>query len=396
MRDSALSRSRSPQQKPLSNAKPRISETPIPLPEKYRQHSQPALAKVASAPAAPAVSSTPSAPVETPRDTPASDANSESPVDRLLSAIQEIAAETDSSKMAISRVHSQLYFKCKMRHYNNAKEVVRYYSRELLPRLGPEWIGSPWYEWLKETAKQPWTGSDLTEEDDIPAQTLRRIKMVKAAPSSKPTTQLPPSLGLKANPKQAAQHEAEEDSDDDLAGLRVRGRRSGKGATLRLVSSSKKRPPPDLDDEVGGRGRGAKSLKTSHYASDEIENMDDDEESTDDDEADDAREFDATANALPEGAVRVVVHAERLPTASPSGPSGTWTCEQEGCTYVVRSADEQDAQELIQEHFRHHEAEAEKINLAVQESRGHMPIKYAYFPPILLLVRMHDRRPRQR
>jgi hypothetical protein len=57
---------------------------------------------------------------------------------------------------------------------------------------------------------------------------------------------------------------------------------------------------------------------------------------------------------------------------------------------VVRSADEQSAQELVQEHFRDHTAQAEKINLAVEESRGQMPIKYAYFPPILLLVHMHQ------
>jgi hypothetical protein len=60
---------------------------------------------------------------------------------------------------------------------------------------------------------------------------------------------------------------------------------------------------------------------------------------------------------------------------------------------VVRGADAQDAQALIQAHFRAHEAQADKIDLAVRESRagGHTPIKYAYahFPPVLLLVCLH-------
>ena len=284
-----------------------------------------------------------------------------------------------------------MFFKCKIRQYGVAKDILAYYSKELLPRLGPEWKGSPWYHWLEDAAKRPWEpSSDQTELDKIPAQTMRRVKMgPRSGLSTRPATQLPPVINLKIKAQNAVQEESE--SEDEFADLREvsqRNRRSGKGATLRLATSAKKRPHSELDDQTSGSRRGRKSAKITHHISDDDEPEDADDTS-DEDLGSGEETIVGSRLPLPEGAVRVVVHAEPLPTTSPSGPDGTWTCGEEGCTYVVRSADEQDAQELIQAHFRDHEAQAEKINLAVTESRGHMPIKYAYFPPILLIVYMY-------
>ncbi|KAL2257035.1 hypothetical protein VTK26DRAFT_754 [Humicola hyalothermophila] len=382
-RDPAPHRSRSPQAKPAGKGKARISETPIPIPDKYRQFSQPGYSKAAPAPAPPAASLTPSAPEDTPRDTPVSGADSNSPLDQLLSAIEEIALEKGTTNLPKSTVNKGVYLKCKVRDYHNSSKIVAYFAKGILARLGPEWEGGPWYEWLKETARQPRISSQQAEEEDIPGQAIRRAKILKPVASTKSATQLPPSIGLKAKTRKVARPESEEDSDDDFVGSRMRGRRSGKAATLRLVSSSKKRPPPEVDEPANGRGRGRKSLKTAHRASDDEDDAEDDmaddaaDDDDDDDNAADTGEYDVPATALPEGAVRVVLRAERLPTASPTGPNGSWVCEHEGCTYVVRAAEEQASQELIREHFRHHEAEAERISLALKESRGgHMPINH--------------------
>jgi len=388
-RSLALSRSRSPPQpKPVTKAVSRMTETPVPLPEKYRQFTQPASSKPSPAPA------------EMPKGTPkepaatASDADSESPVDRLLAVLQETATEMDLKKAAPSKIHSKVFFSCKIRHYSEAKHILAYYAKDLLPRLGAEWKGTPWYGWLKDVAQQPWNPTELTNAQDIPAQTVRRTKYApKQSSSAKPAAQLPTTINLKAKTKKPVQEESEGDSEDDVMAAPLRNRRSGKNAGLRLVSSSsQKRPRVDLDDQVNGGRRGRKSAKFSHQLSDEDDEMDDAEDTSDEDVAAIQETAVGSRLALPEGAVRVVVHAERIPTTSPKGPDGTWTCEQEGCAYVVRSADEQDAQEQIQAHFRDHEAQADKINLAVKESRGHMPIKYAYFPPILLVVHMHPSR----
>jgi hypothetical protein len=315
---------------------------------------------------------------------------SDSPVDRLVAVLQEIARDTDVKKAPASSIHSKLYFLCRIRHYSDAKHVLAYYAKDLVPRIGAEWKGGPWYEWLQTAARQPWAPPEYLKPEDVPDQTLRRAKSApkQASVAARPATQLPPTINLKgSSTKTAERDDSEGESEDDFV-TPVRGRRSGKNAGLRLVSSSQKRPHPDLGDQPGGGSRrGRKSAKLSHQVSDEDDEMDDAEDSSDEDLAEEPAV--GSRLPLPEGAVRVVVHAERIPTTSPSGPDGTWTCDQEGCAYVVRSANEQAAQEQIQAHFRDHTAQAEKINLAVKESRGHMPIKYAYFPPILLLVRMH-------
>ncbi len=387
--EAAVKRSRSPQPKPLAKPTPRMTETPVPLPEKYKQFVRPPAAVPTPLP----VRTPNPAPSASPANPSATNAEPESPVDRLLGVLQEIAEAHDVKKAAPSSIHSKVFFQCKIRQYGDAKAILAYYAKDLLPLLGPEWKGSPWHTWLVGAAKEPWTPTETLNADDIPAQTLRRTKMTKPTPSTAPAAQVPPTISLKSKLKKPAQDESEDDSDEDIGALGVappmRGRKSGKNAGLRPIST-KKRPLADFDDQTATGRRGRKSAKLIPLiplVSDEDEEMDDLDEASDD-EAAAGGETPALDPSfpVPEGAVRVVVVAERLPTTSPKGPDDTWTCDQEGCTYVVRSAREKEAQELIDAHFRDHEAQADKINLALKESRGHMPIKYAYFPPILLII----------
>ncbi len=366
-----------PSHRSIQPPKPKMTESPVPLPEKYRQFTQPR----------PSLPPSVETPKSTQKDTSAADAGSESPVDRLLAVLQEIAAETNNlQKSQPSTIHSKVYFKCKITQYGNTKFVLSYYAKDLLPHLGAQWKGVPFYNWLRDVAAQPWTPSETLKAEDVPSQTIRRTKTVpKQASVAKPATQLPPTISLKGRPKSAIPDESEDESEEHDAPP-MRSRRSGKNAGLRLISTSQKRPHPD-PNQGNGSHRGRKSAKFSHPASEDDDQPDDTEDTNDEDLSGEPAV--GSRLPLPEGAVRVVIHAERIPTSSPSGPDGTWTCDQEGCTYVVRSAGEHEAQELIQAHFRDHTAQAEKINLAVKESRGHMPIKYAYFPPILLLVYMH-------
>ncbi|KAK4127347.1 hypothetical protein N657DRAFT_611854 [Parathielavia appendiculata] len=384
-RGSTLKRSLSPQPELLNRSTPKTSETPVPLPEKYRLASQPSSTKPPPAPV--------QAPKDTPSDTPTWEAEPNNPVDRLLSVLLEIGTETDIREALPKTIHSKLYFKCRINKYQHAADMVAYYAKELLPRVPAEWKGTPWQQWLASSAKRPWNPAEPLDPGKIPAMTFRRTKAgSKTGVSTKPATQLPPTINLKPRAKKAGQNGSDEESDDDAAGQYAapqRGRWSGKGATLRLAASSKKRPLSEVDDPVNGSRRGRKSAKSIHRASDEDEQAEEPDDSSDDEVVDNEDMAVGSRLPLPEGAVRVVVHAERIPTTSPSGPDGTWTCEEEGCMYVVRSANEEDAQQQIKEHFKVHEAQAEKINLAVKESRGHMPIKYAYFPPVLLLVYMH-------
>ncbi|KAJ4302267.1 hypothetical protein N0V88_002404 [Collariella sp. IMI 366227] len=312
---------------------------------------------------------------------PNSDLDLNSPVDRLLAGLRLVTTEAKVQPTTVKAIHSRIYFKCKMRTYNSVVDVITYFAQGLLPRLGPEWKGTEWYKWLQGVASQEPEPVDAATVELYSSQTqLRALGSRQGQTRQRSAAQVPPNIGLKAKSKKSAQHESEAESDEDIAAYAappMRSQRAGKGATLRLISTaSKKRPLSDLDDQASGSRRGGKSAKFSHPVSDEDDPFEDAEDTSDDEVAEEEEMTVGSRLPLPDGAVRVMVYAEPIPTTSPSGPDGTWTCSED-CTYVVRCADEQESQELIQQHFRDHEAQTEKVNLALTESRGHMPIKYA-------------------
>jgi len=344
-------------------------ETPVPLPPKYR------LATATKA-------TTPQVPTPDISFTQGPD----SPVDQLLNIVQEIVADRDPKSVKVTTIHTQMYLRCKIRDYKTPKEITAYYAPQLLSRLGPEWSNSHFYNWLFANSKNPPLPETITVAQ-IPSQLHHRAK---AAPRAAPIRSAPNSVPAQASKAKgrAKQRQPEDDSDSDVVPPGKRARRSGKGAGLRLLSGSKKRPALELDlDGSEGGSRGSKKLA---YTADDY---DDDDEAFETSNADSADSEDEDGGKCafpvspPKDSVQLVVHAERIPTMSPTGPNGTWICEEEGCSYVIRSADGTKGQSLVQEHFRQHEAQAEKISLAVKESRGQMPIKYAYFPPLLVIVK---------
>lgn len=69
----------------------------------------------------------------------------------------------------------------------------------------------------------------------------------------------------------------------------------------------------------------------------------------------------------------LILVSETLPGLTPTGPNGLWTCEMEGCFFVVRDADSEEGRGTIQEHFSTH---VQKEDLVRQEAAfRHLPIK---------------------
>lgn len=370
-------------------------ETPVPLPTLYQSLTR------SAAPRAPSISKE-ATPGTTGTETPTA---AESPLDQLLKVLAEIASERNLVKTSESKVHSMLFFKCKLPAYKAGAEVVAHFSRELLPRLGEEWNDTPFRAWLENVSRRPLAPPEHIVPEKMASYLVRRARNgPRATPSQSTGDSLPASVGTKGKTGKVARPEGKDELGDDPQPKR-RGRKSGKAASLRLMSASKKRlaSEMEMDNELeAGSRRGRKSVKLTHPTSDEDDEMEDVNGASVSpgplDDEDDDGDSDAYPIPPPKDAVRIVVRAERVPTMSPTGPNGTWVCDQEGCGYVVRSAEEQASQALIQEHFRRHEAQLEKIDLAMKESRGHMPIKYAYFPPILLVVKFapaHERALRQ-
>ncbi|KAK3995093.1 hypothetical protein QBC44DRAFT_378911 [Cladorrhinum sp. PSN332] len=355
-------------------------ETPVPIPDRYRSFGNSGNSTAASASPAPTAAMS-------------TEPISDSPVDHLLSAINEAAQENNIQTSAAPRIINQVFFKCKISVYKGAKEVVSYYAKDLLPRLGPEWNGTAFHEWVQETAANPPTEYLFTTVEDIPGQAVRRNKGARTMAPAKSTSvsEVPPVINLERRTRKSGSNTpaGHGSGDDSLPGNHsqslLRNRSSGKRATLRLAAS-KKRPASFLDEgpleDMASRGR--KSSKRTHAHINDDEDMNNTSSDEDDDASAAAElgdEADPQSNPVesqlpaPEGTSRIVLVAERLPTMSPTGHNGTWVCEREDCDHVVRGAEESAGQALVQEHLAYHEAQTAKIDLALKESRGHMPIK---------------------
>lgn len=336
---------------PALPAPPRRSETFIPPPIiPAVRHAQ------AAAPSTPAVEG---------QGLPAQ-ANHQDPVKLLLEILEEILQNHGGNAQSLKdgKLHTEMYMRCTIKQYSAAREITQFYAKSLLKELPQKWNPSPFWDWLTSVVDQPFEPKSLTK-DQIPTQCRRRKKKDKS--SSKP----------------------KEDREEEILPPRGAGKRwppstlTPRPAALR-PGASVKRPAGYHSDDDDERAR--KAARTSHDPEDEEE----------DDEHSDADGTSGAGNAPPNRnaalatpapapameTARVVVRAERIPSMSPSGPNGTWRCEEDSCNYIVRSAEEPEGKDLIAKHFQDHASRAEKVNLALSEgTRGHMPIKYAYFPP---------------
>ncbi|KAK8065622.1 hypothetical protein PG997_012369 [Apiospora hydei] len=259
---------------------------------------------------------------------------------------------------------TKIYMACKVQNYSAKEEIFTYFAKDLAHSLGPEWHKSALYKWAKDNAKSRPTLQHITEKD-IHALTRRQKAPERAKPNPKTPT------GAETSGKVPIRS----------------GRPSGRAAGLRPSLGGKKRPRGmdsddgmELDDGLPIR----KTAKTSEFFTDS-ENPDLDDSASSEDENVEGSDTKILT--------RIAIHAQRIPSMKAEGPNKTWTCEEPDCDYLVRSADEQEGQDLIRKHFDAHEKEASeeakelelsKINLAMTEGqRGHMPIKYAYIPLFL-------------
>lgn len=281
-----------------------------------------------------------------------SPAPAQSPIEFLLEFLDELEKEFSHgmAKIKPKTVHSRLFYKCSIKEYKAAPEITQYYSKALLKSLPDRWHVSEFYAWLKQVAEEPFQPTILSLEE-IPSRCVRRNTMRTSSSS----TLLKRSRGSDG---------LDSDSSSRKGGKRLQpplvGRRSGKAAGLRLAAKRPLDSDGDVDDRV------TKAAKTS--------------DSSDFDEDGSSDESDDDTTIKKEGAseaVRIVVQAEKIPSMSPSGPNGTWTCEEPECGFVVRAANEKAGKDLISAHFKDHEDQVKKISLAVDEgARGHLPIRY--------------------
>ncbi|KAF3771270.1 hypothetical protein M406DRAFT_349625 [Cryphonectria parasitica EP155] len=331
------------------------TETPIhpPLPARVP------FAPTPPPPISPAESTTPSAIEQA--DKPSNEVPQD-PVHQLKELVEEILADVggDVRKVKHNTVHSKLYLKCSML-YPMASEVTHFYAKQLAASLPSKWYKSPFFLWLKEHRDKPWRPEHVTAEN-VASKLVRRKK---SKHSGVPKARIPP---VASSPSHAGKHYP---GTPRISGLRP--------------TTGVKRPiayDDDGDDDDDEEGRPPKQSKTSNYH-DTDENEDEEEDAVIDSSEEDESEIPSvsiTSRPPPsifKETMKIVVHTDKIPSMSPSGPNGTWKCEEDGCNYIVRSAEEADGRDLIAKHFKDHESRAEKVNLALTEgTRGHLPINH--------------------
>ncbi|KAM0346100.1 hypothetical protein ACHAPU_005865 [Fusarium lateritium] len=309
----------------------------------------------------------------------------ETPFQSLLNALErsgEICAKSKTG-MTESAVINRLYFDYSFPNYRSAqpashripiKEILHYNAHALLRVLDKEKFsshGDGFYSWLQEISQKPFDPVAV-KPTDFPFRVVPRKR------SNKPS-QPAPIIPAEVAPMSL---------DDDLpspsrsspAGksLRRPGRPSGVKSSLRLSTASKKRAHSDVDSDSEDEET---EPKKSHYFSGEDDVMENDgRQSLSEDEAS------SRTSGEP---IKIFLRADNIPTTVPRGPDETWVCEEEDCGYVVRGGDARDCRDRIRGHFNEHEQQMDRVNLAMTEgSRGHLPVKYVYFPPFLILVEL--------
>lgn len=363
--------------RPKSEAQaPALAQTQAPVPIPI-----PAPAPTPQQQQSPAISS-----IEMPND--ASNGDSKTAFESVLRGLQKAIEEVSRSKAGLTKVavSNKIYANYSVPNYRNGhgshrvpvEEILHYNAPALLKHLdASKWGENDFFPWLQEMSETTFNPI-ATSKSKFPFKLVPRASRQTDSKATATSTIRTSAVGSRATDQSA-----DDDSDDVIVTPRRRGKgvktpgRLGK-SNLRPVASSKKRLHSEIDDDSDSDSPIAKK---SLYFSDGDEVMDDtnDDGILKEEDSDDQK-------------VEIIIRADRIPSTIPKGPDNTWTCDQDDCHYIVRGNDAEECQERIEQHFEEHEERSERLRLAMSESQGHR-IKYAYFPPFLILVYFHDPEP---
>ena len=269
--------------------------------------------------------------------------------------------------MTFSKLGTLFYYAYTLKSEPISQEVIRLNAASVVSSLGPEWKLAPLYAQLKEAASTPSTKSEnKTLALSVTEVKRRGNKIVH-----------PRSLRQDSEPKRTEAHGSKSLYPPQS------GRRSGKEAGLRLASSpATKRLERAESEDDGSRPRKRRRPSPPEMGDDSDSESslpvlasvpDIQVESADDDDEEDDEEFLAETNPV----VTLRMVTEALPTLSPSGPNGAWSCDREACVFVVREAESEGGKKMIKKHFLEHAETLEREALARQEAaQRKLPIEH--------------------
>ncbi|KAK7421791.1 hypothetical protein QQX98_002006 [Neonectria punicea] len=364
----AKTRERSTRSQSIQKDSETASETPD------AQLVRESLASAGLADASPAIAS-PVIPSPVPQDpkaaAQASDSN-QTPFNTVLKALEEAYAKLSTSRqgMTVLSTLNKIYFNYKFPNYREGgpgshkipvMEVLQYNAEELLRVIDKDKYSKfEVYSWLEGLTTKEFNPVAI-KASDFPYALIPR------------GTRPRPIKGPEPVPSIQADNVATWNQNDDAASIhsgpspqgskRPRGR--PKKSSLRPVTGSKKRLHSELDSDPDLEET---ESKKSHY-------FDDGDDATGEAEAASPPESEDTP-LLDQGPVKIIIRADKIPSTVAHGPHETWTCDEEDCGYVVRGGDEKECQKRIRDHFQEHEEQVKRVNLAMSESRGQLPINH--------------------
>ncbi|KAK0758504.1 hypothetical protein N5P37_008902, partial [Trichoderma harzianum] len=368
-----------------SNRITRSLSTEVVDPDQIQLSKRPKPSPLADVASPSAAAQRPAMPTQSADGAMSTAADDDSPLASVLAALEALYAEKGGSKKGLTATNSLnfIYFNYRIPNYKDgsvgahripAEEVLHYNAAALLQVLDKgRFQKHELWSFLEELSTKPFSTRAI-KASEFPFRLIPRKAMPRQSKKPAPTAVDPES----------SSHEAGAASPNDPPrhigkSLKRPGRRPIKTSGLRTGTASKKRTHAEIGDESEPDSE-ASGIKRSHYFSDK-----DEEEEEGDTSMQDLTELNTPRKAGPSvqsqsddvEPIQIVIRTEKIPSTVPKGPDDTWTCEEDGCAYVVRGGDAQGCQTRIQKHFEEHQEQNKRLNLAVTESsRGHMPINH--------------------
>jgi hypothetical protein len=311
-----------------------------------------------------------------------SEADNNSPFATLVAAFEEETDEMLTSKRGAtsSGLLNRFYYKYKFPSFRNGtpgchkipvEEVIHYNAAELLNTLDKQkYQDTELYPWLKKLAKTDFRPIGLKLSEFPYRIQLRGQRAFHARR---------PGSGL----EQGTVSGDGSDGQTTRIGKRP-GRPKGTKSSLRPIQSSKKRSHTEIasdaeSDNLAGTAAAWYGSGIGQHDGDEAMGGVANSDSADESSLSSAESSQDPDQAEQPDTVKLAIRAEKIPSTTPQGHMGTWCCDQEGCDHVIRGNNDDEMQANIQEHFQYHEGRMDRMQLALAESRGLLPIRYA--PP---------------
>lgn len=270
-----------------------------------------------------------------------------------------------SKGLSTSATSNQLYGGWRFPNYKDGtvgshripvEEVLQYNATRLIQALDPKFKDHEIYGFLKKLVEREFAPRAIQH---FPFLLIPRKKASSGA------------HGGDLRPIETMLEQGRADRDDnfnahDRRGKALKGPRPQK-SKLRPISASKKRAREDYDS---GSEMERERLRQLDDSSADDEPMEDVEDSLADDKS-------TAAYPDPDHEpIKIVIRAEKGQSNVPKGPYDTWVCEEDDCEHIVRGGEVADCQARIRDHVLEHQNQTQRVNLAMKESRNHLPVKY--------------------